>query len=525
LGGIGTVREAGITILETARELFGWDAAFINLVTEDLKTTFPVITYDTIDGKTIVVPPESSSTPPSPMARSVLQEGAKLLLFDSVNRSPHEEMRNFGDAERLSNSLMFAPIRTAGRTIGLLSIQSYKISAFSVHDLEVFQVLADHVGAALRRIQAEEDLRRKEAQLSDLVKENQILREQLSQRPLQHPEAFAGIVTESIRMRALFHQVEAVARSVQPVMISGETGVGKELLARAVHLASGRTGPFIPVNVAGVDDDFFSDTLFGHKRGAYTNAVTERRGFVETAAGGTLFLDEIGDLSLSSQVKLLRLLQEHEYYPIGSDTPRRSEARVVVATNQDLDALIAAGQFRKDLYYRLQAHNLRIPPLRERIDDIGPLLAHFVEEASIKLGLPTPRIPREIVTLLRQHDFPGNVRELEGIVYDAVAKATRGVLALEHFADKIITRKTADSTTLLLAREDSQPVTFGDKLPALKEIGDMLVTEALRRTGQNQSMAARLLGVTQQALNQRILAMKTGQRTPQRPRKPIKKAR
>lgn len=511
LGGTSTVREAGILILDAADELFGWDAGFINLCTEDLATTFPVVTFDTIDGERTVINPTKPREVPSPMASRVLREGATLLLFDSVARQDYEEMSNFGDKDRLSNSLMFAPIRTMGRTVGLMSIQSYAISAYSHHDLEVFQALADHCGAALRRIQAEEDLRRKEAQLTSLERENEFLREHLTQRPLAHPEAFAPIITNSVRMKSIFHQIEAVARSPQPVLIMGETGVGKELLARAVHIASERTGPFVPLNVAGVDDDFFSDALFGHLRGAYTNALTERRGFVEAAAGGTLFLDEIGDLSLTSQVKLLRLLQENEYYPIGADRPRRSEARIVVATNTELAQQIAEGSFRKDLYYRLQAHALQLPPLRERDGDIPLLVAHFVEAAAEALGVPTPRVPREVSVLLRQYDFPGNVRELEGMIHDAVSKAERGILSLALFEERVLKRDSA-SAPLAAQPLPAQPVQFGERLPGLKEVQELLIEEALSRTDNNQSMAARLLGVTQQALNQRVQTMRSGRR-------------
>jgi len=156
------------------------------------------------------------------------------------------------------------------------------------------------------------------------------------------------------------------------VLITGETGVGKELVAKALYRLSGRKGEFVPVNVAGLDDNVFADTLFGHRKGAFTGADQARSGLVEQATGGTLFLDEIGDLSAASQVKLLRLLQDGEYFPLGSDVAKRSDARVVVATNQDLQHLQDPGRFRKDLYYRLCAHHVHIPPLRERCEDLQP---------------------------------------------------------------------------------------------------------------------------------------------------------
>ena len=183
-------------------------------------------------------------------------------------------------------------------------------------------------------------------------------------------------------MSSIFQYCEVVAKSQQPVIIIGETGVGKELIAKAIHDLSGLRGKFVPVNVAGLDDNMFSDTLFGHKKGAFTGADQTRSGLIAQASGGTLFLDEIGDLAELSQVKLLRLLQEQEYYPVGSDIPMVSDARIIAATNRDLRKLTEAGKFRNDLYFRLCAHQVHIPPLRERLDDIPVLLDHFLDEAA-----------------------------------------------------------------------------------------------------------------------------------------------
>ena len=209
------------------------------------------------------------------------------------------------------------------------------------------------------------------------------------------------------------------------------------------------------MNVAGLDDALFSDALFGHKRGGFTGADRDRPGLVEQAAGGTLFLDEIGDLSPASQVKLLRLLQEGTYFPIGSDVMKRADIRVLVATNRDLRALQASGGFRKDLYYRLQAHHLHLPPLRERREDLPLLVAHFLAKAAGLLGRPAPTPPRELVPLLALYSFPGNVRELEGLIYDAVSRHRSGVLSLRSFREK---------TGLVLA-EDEAPAD-GDEAAA-----------------------------------------------------------
>ncbi|MDH3358853.1 MAG: sigma-54 dependent transcriptional regulator, partial [Desulfobacteraceae bacterium] len=222
---------------------------------------------------------------------------------------------------------------------------------------------------------------RRALELRELQKENRLLKAHVLFDKLQHPEAFSEIVTNSAGMRSIFQYVEAISKSPRPVLITGETGVGKELVAKAVHALSHREGDFIPVNVAGLDDNIFSDTLFGHKKGAFTGAEQARSGLIEQASGGTLFLDEIGDLSAPSQVKLLRLLQDGDFFPLGSDVAKGSNARIIVATNQDLDRLKSSGRFRKDLYYRLCDHHIHVPPLRERLEDLTILVEHFLEKA------------------------------------------------------------------------------------------------------------------------------------------------
>ena len=328
--------------------------------------------------------------------------------------------------------------------------------------------------------------------------ENALLKQYLLSDKLEHPEAFSDIVTRNNRMRSIFQYVEAIAGTSLPVLITGETGVGKELIAKAIHRLSGRKGQFVPVNVAGVDDNLFSDTLFGHKRGAFTGADRDRKGLIERASGGTLFLDEIGDLSLESQVKLLRLLQEGKYYPLGSDVPKMTDARIVVATNKDIEKMQQEGQFRKDLYYRLRAHHIHIPPLRERPEDIPLLVEHFLQKAAKTLGKRKPTPPRELCTLLSTYHFPGNIRELEGMIFDAVSRHKSGVLSLESFKEKILPGTSARKVV------QGEKIIFAEELPTLKEAEQMLISEALRRSGGNQTIAARMLGLSRRALNNRL---------------------
>jgi DNA-binding NtrC family response regulator len=306
-------------------------------------------------------------------------------------------------------------------------------------------------------------------------------------------------------MRSIFQYIESISVSPQPILITGETGVGKELVASAIHKLSQRRGAFVPVNVAGLDDNIFADTLFGHRKGAFTGADQARSGLVEQASGGTLFLDEIGDLSPGSQVKLLRLLQDGEYFPLGSDVGKRSDARVVVATNQDIQALQESGKFRKDLYYRLCAHHVSIPPLRERLEDLPILLDHFLEKASETLGKKRPTPPRELLTLLSTYPFPGNIRELQSVILDAVSSHKSGKLSMETFKSYLRQKQPAFNLHSKHLSQGERPmVSFFEQLPTLKQTEKLLISEAMKRARHNQAVAAQLLGITRQALNKRL---------------------
>lgn len=326
----------------------------------------------------------------------------------------------------------------------------------------------------------------------------------LADTPRQ-PEAFNEIVTQSKSMQSIFRYLEAIASSPQPVLVTGETGTGKELVARALHRLSGRAGELVSVNVAGLDDTMFSDTLFGHTKGAYSGADRPRDGLVTTAGEATLFLDEIGDLSAASQVKLLRLLQDGTFYPLGADRPRQSRARIVVATNCDVVKAVAAGTFRKDLYYRLRTHHLHLPPLRERLGDLPLLASHFLDKAARALGKPVPSAPLALYQLLKTYAFPGNLRELEGMVFDAVARQQGAILSLQSFKEAIRDKPQFEQTQFQADGESSVIATcFPDQLPTLDQAEEALVTEALRRADGNQGIAAGLLGISRQALNKRL---------------------
>jgi transcriptional regulator with GAF, ATPase, and Fis domain/CHASE2 domain-containing sensor protein len=313
---------------------------------------------------------------------------------------------------------------------------------------------------------------------------------------LRYPEAFSEIVTGNRRILIAFRQAEAIAEDTHPVLITGESGVGKELLAKAIHRLSQRQGKFVSENIAGLDDALFTDTLFGHAQGAYTDARIARKGLVEEAAGGTLFLDEIGDLSIGSQVKLLRLIDGKEYRPLGVDQARVSEARFIIATNANLEEKLEQGKFRQDLYFRL-THRIHLPPLRERQDDLPLLVDHFLHVAAQARGAEPPAWPRELLPVLESYAFPGNIRELKNMLDNAWNGSEARPLSLSYFREYV---QKASSRNL---HQDVQ-FRFTGKFPSLQEVEQAVVAEALKRANGNQSSAARLLGLSASALSRRL---------------------
>jgi len=325
------------------------------------------------------------------------------------------------------------------------------------------------------------------------------LKEEFFKDDLENPECFASIITANPAMYKIFHYMEAIRNSKQPVLISGETGVGKELFAGALHALSKCSGDFVPVDVSFYDSAMLTDVLFGHVKGAYTGADINRGGLVKAAKGGTLFLDEIGDLSIEAQNVLLRFIQEKEFRQGGDDKIQYTDARIVLATNRNLKKLVEEGKFRKDLYFRLETHNIQIPSLSKRNGDIPLLSEHFVEKSCSDLGRSIVEIPDDFIEMLNCYNFPGNVRELQNLIYNAVTLAIGNSLTTESLRGKI---DPGDR----IGHEKSEPFQIFSRndLPTLKEAELLLVEEAMKRTDNHQGQAAELLGISRQALNKRI---------------------
>jgi DNA-binding NtrC family response regulator len=299
---------------------------------------------------------------------------------------------------------------------------------------------------------------------------------------LKNPEAFAGLVAEDESMALVFHQVEAVAGTDYSVVINGESGTGKEMLARVIHNLSNRSkAPFYAVNMASFSKTIFEDEFFGHAKGAYTDASSDRRGFFEAAHGGTLFLDEITELDPSLQAKLLRVIEEREFYRLGSTEIRNVDVRIIAATNRDINEEIIKGRFRADLFYRINMYNIRIPPLRERKNDILPLAKHFLNLHSRANNKKIRDLSPELAERLLQCSFLGNVRELENMIAAAVL--------LEK--GKTLTLASARNLLPYNGPERRKNV----ELLTLDELERRHIKRVLEVTGGNRPKAAKILGI------------------------------
>ena len=315
-----------------------------------------------------------------------------------------------------------SPITFKGEVLGVLA-------AFTREDIPDEtrpwgQIFADHIGAAIANARAFEEIQRLKARLEQ---RNAYLEEEVVEA-----KAFGDLVGQSAPLRHIVSQIDLVAPTEASVLILGETGTGKELVAREIHRRSRRKDKaLVRVNCASIPKELYESEFFGHARGAFTGAIKDRAGRFETAEGGTIFLDEIGEVPLELQSKLLRVLQEKRYERVGEDRTRLADVRIVGATNRDLKKEVAAGRFREDLYYRLNVFPIQVPPLRERADDIAVLAKHFIELSVKELRCPKPRLTRAGIVKLQSYDWPGNIRELRNVIERAVIISRGGPLDFE----------------------------------------------------------------------------------------------
>ncbi len=344
----------------------------------------------------------------------------------------------------------------------------------------------DFVEKPLKRISIVKSVR-KAAERQSLVEENRTLRQEI--KLLTRRE----IVGTSPALRRVLDVATQAAPSSATVLVLGESGTGKELLARYIHERSSRArGPFIGVNCAAIPETILEAELFGHERGAFTGAVGRREGRFAKASRGTLFLDEIGELSPSVQVKLLRVLQEGEYEPVGGDTVK-ADVRIVAATNRDLRAQVAAGRFREDLFYRLNVIAVTAPPLRARREDVPLLVDHFLGTYCAKNGRPRLLVARSVMQLLLDYPWPGNVRELENVIERAVVLCRADTLTIDDLPEVIVQASSPPPSALT--------VTVGTPL---EEVESRLIRETLRHTKGDKPLAAQLLGISTRTIYRKL---------------------
>ncbi len=324
-----------------------------------------------------------------------------------------------------------------------------------------------------------------------LIAENRYLHQELEGR-----YSFSGIVGSSKAMQQVFDVAASVAHSNANVLITGESGTGKELIARSIHFNSPRKEkPFIVLNCAALSESVLESELFGHERGAFTGALHQKKGRFELADQGTLFIDEVGEMSLAAQVKLLRVIQEHEFERVGGNRTIKVDVRIVAATNKNLEQEVKAGRFREDLFYRLNVVNIELPPLRERREDIEPLAAHFLEKYTRETGKKIEQISPKALACLVAHDWPGNVRELENVIERAVVLAKGNVLTPRDFPQGIQSR---DQICLSL------PESGGSLTEILEDLERQLIIQTLNREGRSQTRAAEVLGIKRTTLRYKL---------------------
>jgi transcriptional regulator with GAF, ATPase, and Fis domain len=409
-----------------------------------------------------------------------------------------------GDRLMIENgdrSALDVPIFFGERVGGVLFFVTSRAYWYDETDAEVASVVAVALALQIqhqRLAEHEQRLGAAEAKAGTLEREVASLRTALNER-----FGFDAIIGRAPRFLTAVDDSRKVAATRTTVLLTGESGTGKEVLARAIHQASPRAdGPFVAVNCAALPETLVETELFGHERGAFTGADRLRRGRFELAAGGTLFLDEIGDLPLAMQAKLLRVLQERQYERVGGTTTFQADVRLVAATNRDLDAAVAEGRFRDDLYYRLAVFPIRLPPLRERGQDVLLLAEHFVRTLSARMGRPERGLSGEARDLLLAHSWPGNIRELQNAIERALILAQGHLISAEQLG--IVARPLRDATAAVAAPPPEDPTAMS----TLAEQQHRLIVETLRRANGNKSRAAAALGLSRTQLLRRIRRFK-----------------
>lgn len=414
------------------------------------------------------------------------------IVVPNVGKEPLflNRTQSRGDLTKANVSFICVPIKLEDKTVGALSVDRlFREQVSFDEDVRLLTIISSMVAQAAR-IQA---LVRKEKE--SLASENTRLKGELKKR--FHP---VNIIGESKRMVDVFSSVDLVSTTRATVLLRGESGTGKELIARAIHYQSDRSEkPFIKISCAALPETLLESELFGYEKGAFTGAGAMKRGRFELAHTGTLFLDEIGDIPLSTQVKLLRVLQEKEFERLGGVETIRTDIRLIAATNQDLERQVREGKFREDLYYRLNVIPIFLPPLRDRKEDLPLLVQHFLAKANEANGKKIQRVSEEAWEYIMNYSWPGNVRELENAIEHTVVMCQSETISREHFPFDLSARIKPPAAD---AHSDGEEI--GSLPQAVENLERRFLTRALQKTGGNKRKAARLLGLTERMLGYKV---------------------
>jgi Nif-specific regulatory protein len=490
------LEELAPLIVEKCREALDAEGAAVLLLDEARdELYFPYVADedpDVADSVAEVRFPASAG-----IAGAVLRDGAPTLVNDVV-----ADPRFYAGVDHQTGlstrSMLAVPLRGRMGPIGVVQVVNARApGGFVEADLDLLVALSGSVAIAIENAGLWAAMK---ASTERLTAEVGALRRDIAQR-----ERFAGMVGTAAAMKSVFRLMESAAASVITVLLEGETGTGKELVARGIHAASARaTQPFVAVNCAALPEALLESELFGHKRGAFTGASQDQRGLFEAASGGTIFLDEIGELPLGMQAKLLRVLQDGEVTPVGERTPRKVDVRIISATNRDLIGEVARRTFRDDLYYRVGAFPIRLPPLRERPEDVPALVKSFLVAAAERAQKRVAGVVPAALDRLVAYGWPGNVRELQNEIERAVVLALDGAaIDVEHLSAKVADAppSMAASTSPAAA---TQAGTSRDLRDARTEFEVQFITKVLSEHGGNVSRAARALGISRVGLQKKM---------------------
>ncbi len=473
-------REMLAEVLDVLHEHLGMTRGTIMLVNPDRTGLSIEVAHNLADRKSKGVRYEMGEG----ITGRVVESGQPAVV-PKVSQEPLflDRLHNRRELDREEISFICVPIKIGSEVVGTLSADRiFDESVALDEDVRLLTIVAGMVAhdVRTRRMLATER--------QTLEEENLRLRTELEDR--FRPE---NIIGNSNAMREVYRAIHQVAASDTTVLIRGESGTGKELVAHAIHYSSPRAqGPFVKVNCAALNENLLESELFGHEKGAFTGAVQARQGRIDEAEGGTLFLDEIGDFSPMTQVKLLRVLQEREYQPVGSNQTRSANVRILCATNSNLEQAVETGSFRQDLYYRINVFPVHLPPLRDRKDDILLLADFFVGKYAQRMGREVRRISTPAINMMFAYHWPGNVRELENCIERAVLLSTDGVIHGHHLPPTLQTSETT---------ETAGQGTLQERVDLFER--DIIV-DALKRSEGNMAEAARDLGSTPRIVRYKV---------------------